>query len=339
MDLSPNDIRNYEFDTQMRGFDKEDVRSFLEDVATVLEGMKQQDLKLSMEIDSLKTQLSGLRQFEDTIKSAAIDARRNADLTVDNAKKEAELIVTRAKTEADEIIGSRASKVAHFEDQINQLQLTKKSYLAKLRNLIQSHLEMIEELSSDESEVSDPEDRVEVTESSDVTREKMEIISDEPPSPDPIRSEEANADDTIDPASSTTDEEEPEQAEDADKPVDPELAAALESYRTDQPRSSDDETQPPRSTEPAIPKVGELVETTALSTDIPEGFVVEGDDSSDKSSTDKVPTEEYGQSDSVEPNAVDIDRKPALSPDDLAGELDKVAAKFEEEMDKATQDS
>lgn len=329
MDLSPNDIRNYEFGTQMRGYDKDDVRNVLEDVATTLETMKQNDLKLSMEIDSLKTQIAGLRQFEDTIKSAAIDARRNADLTVGNAKQEAELIVSRAKTEADEIIGSRASKVTHFEDQINKLQLTKKSYLAKLRNLIKSHLEMINALAEEDPDLSAFDNDVLVTDSTDVTRSKIETIGDTPPDEEPVHAEEANAADEIIPA-------DPEPAADeADKPVDPELAAALESYKTDHQPKSDEDMSPAG---PPVPHADELIETTARAEDIPAGFVVGGKgDGSEKTGTDKIATEGKDETEAVDHNAIDIDGKTSMSPDDLADELDKVAAKFEEEMDKASQ--
>ena len=48
MDLSPNDIRNYEFPSQMRGYDKEEVDNLLEQVAAALEEARQQNLKLSM---------------------------------------------------------------------------------------------------------------------------------------------------------------------------------------------------------------------------------------------------------------------------------------------------
>ena len=91
MDLSPNDIRNYEFPTQLRGYEKDEVDKFKDQVAEAIEQLKQENLKYSMEIESIKGQLSGLRQFEDAIKSAAIDARRNADLTIANAKKKPSL--------------------------------------------------------------------------------------------------------------------------------------------------------------------------------------------------------------------------------------------------------
>ena len=109
MDLSPNDIRNYEFPSQMRGYDKDEVDSLLEQIAAAMEEIKQVNLNLSMELDSVKGQLQGLRQFEDTIKSAAIDARRNADLTMDNAKQEAELLLGKAKNEAEKIIESKSN--------------------------------------------------------------------------------------------------------------------------------------------------------------------------------------------------------------------------------------
>ena len=72
MSLTPNDIRNYEFSNQMRGYDKEEVDDFLEQTARALEEVKQENLKLSMEMDSLKSQLAGLRQFEDKIGRAHV---------------------------------------------------------------------------------------------------------------------------------------------------------------------------------------------------------------------------------------------------------------------------
>ena len=129
MDLTPNDVRSFEFSTQMRGYDKDDVDSFKEQVANALENIKQENLKLSMEMESVKSQLTGLKQFEDTIKSAAIDARRNADLTVGNAKQEAELILAKAKSESGKMVLTNSNKIVELEEQISKIELTKKSYL------------------------------------------------------------------------------------------------------------------------------------------------------------------------------------------------------------------
>lgn len=144
--LSPNDIRNYEFPHQMRGYDKDEVREFLEQIAVALEDLKQDNLKVSMERDSLRTQLDALKQFEDTIKSAAIDARRNADTLVANAKREVAEILDKARREAELTVGSRKDEAALLDEQITKLQMTKASYQAKLKHLIESHLELVDEV-------------------------------------------------------------------------------------------------------------------------------------------------------------------------------------------------
>lgn len=352
MDLSPNDIRSYEFAHQMRGYDREEVDNFLEQVATALEALKQDNLKLSMEIDSLKTQLAGLRQFEDTIKSAAIDARRNADMTVANAKKEAELILSRAKTEAQEIVGSRAQKVSAIEEQITKLELAKKSYLSKLRNLIKSHLEILEEVASIESAATESKSAIEVTESTEVTRKKLETIATKPTKAEPIKTEEAKAAEKIVPASPGAAEAEPsptatedvsddDQGRQPERVVDPELAAALESYqRKDEPVA--EQQEPPLPKADYVPAPGQLIETTARAEDVPEGFIAKDDAKQATNATDKVPTPAAGQPSPTEHNAIHIDaaadskkNHSSIGPEDLAEELDRVVAKFEEEMDKA----
>ena len=336
MDLSPNDVRNYEFSTQMRGYARDDVDDFREQIAAAMEILKQENHKLSMEIDSVKMQLSGLRHFEDTIKDAAIDARRNADMTVANAKSEAELIVSRAKTEVSEIIGSRARKVHEFEEEIVRLQRMKKSYLSKLHSLIKSHLDLLDEVTGKDSDTEG--DGLEVTASSEVSRRKLETVGSRPEKLRPIRTEEANAADTIVPASATAESGVNENAEGA---VDPELAAALEKYqyKKETPDSPPMDTSMPP--EP-VPMPGEMVETTARAEDVPPGFISVDAEGTRTGATDKIATPHDDAETSAGQPPTDSRPTADLSedgadepPENLAEELDKVVAKFEEEMDKA----
>ncbi len=144
--LSPNDIRNYEFSNQMRGYDKDEVREFLEQVAVTLETLKQENLKLSMQADSLKSQLEAVKQFETAIKDAAIDARKNADQTIANAKKQAEEILEQANKEVEEAVGSREQRIRQVEAQLVKLEATRTNYLSKLRDMIESHRDLINDI-------------------------------------------------------------------------------------------------------------------------------------------------------------------------------------------------
>lgn len=344
MDLTPNDVRNYEFSNQMRGYSKDEVDAVLDQVAGALEATKQEQLKLSMEMESLRSQLSGLKQFEETIKSAAIDARRNADMTVANAKQEADMIMSKARQEAEELVNKKAQSLAEIENQITKLSLTKKSYLNKIRQMIQSHLEMIEEIdTSDIDRITGGKgQKLDITESKDVTTEHRETLASKP-----LKAEEPAEDEEIEQQASlkAEEEEETEIAEDlkeairSDEPegeqsegvIDPELAAALENYKKAAARTTIQ--QQPAAAKPA-PRPDEVIETNKRAEDIPDGFIAREPGLPLDPTTDKMKVASKPARVSIEPNAINPDKQP-LSPDNIASELDEVAARFEEEMSKA----
>lgn len=359
MDLSPNDIRNCEFSNQMRGYSKDEVDSLLDQVAAALDAVKQENLKLSMQVDSLNSQLTALRQFEDTIKSAAIDARRNADTTVANAKEEAEEILSEARDESERLLGSRTEQLAALDSKIASADLAKKSYLNKVHGVITSHLEIIDHLmkakpdssTNDEDQDSDVDTdsgRIEVTESGEVDRKQMETIGTPSRPEEPIRTEDANAADKIVEVSPATDSDATASSDsdantdeaDSPKPVDPELAEALQKYQNrDSSPAEDSDAQSPSDIMPPPP--GQLVETTAHAEDIPPGFIVgpseSGNDShaDHETATDRMKVSNAGPGNQT--NDAQTNGEPIADPEALAEELDKVVAKFEEEMDKAAQ--
>ncbi|HWR81806.1 MAG TPA: DivIVA domain-containing protein [Candidatus Deferrimicrobium sp.] len=345
MDLSPNDIRNYQFATQMRGYARDAVDAFREQMAVVLETARQEHLRLSMEVESLKTQLAALRQFEDTIKSAAIDARRNADMTVANAKKEADLILGHAKAEAEKVLGSRGRKATEIDEQITRLQLAKRSYLSKLRRLIKSHLQVLDEIASGAIGAATQES-LEVTDSTEISRGNRETFASTPDTSQPIKTEQAKAGEQIVSLSMTGDAMAPAAsasdgapASDSFTPptarsVDPELVAALRHYRhQDEPSAAS--TPAPHSVPETMPPPASLVETKADVGEIPMTYVSADD-------TGRISVRGGTDSRGAAATAVAVQAKPVatagdarISPDRLAEELDRVVAKFEEEMDKA----
>jgi cell division initiation protein len=349
MSLSPNDIRTHGFHNQMRGYDKEAVDNFKEEMAAALETARQENLKLSMEIESLKSQLAGMKQFEDTIKNAAIDARRNADQTVAAAKKEAETMIVKARKEADQELAVRAAMLNQIEEQITKIGLSKKSYLAKVRSMIQSHLDLIDEIGGEPRDRSQFDEMIEVTDSKEVDAKVRETVATRP-SGKPLKTEDAGEPGSV--AANLSDSAKTDLAkalkgalhEDEPKPpepdpfntpgIDPELAAALASYKNLQKNKAVDDA--PRPTTPPPP----VVETSARAEDIPDGFIAREPKPAREQGTQRVSLPDKSTSLGVEHNTIDIDtpadaKQSALSPENLAGELDQVVAKFEEEMDKA----
>jgi DivIVA domain-containing protein len=349
MEFSPNDIRNADFPASMRGYDKQEVKKYLEQIASSLEKIKQDNLRLSMEGDSLRTQITALRSFEDTIKSAAIDARRNADATIASAKHEAEQIVLHARRDAEAAIGNRTAKILEIEGQLESLELTKKSYIGKFRMLMQTHLEIVEEIASgtktsapSPTRTSAPnasptewQDNIQVTDSSDITRKSREHVSSRPTVQEPVFVEEANAVGSIVSMKATS--HQPFEKS-AGKPVDPELAAALEQYvhhggerpeseQTTYTRSSQRTTEAPPHEEVSYDFEPQGNDHNNLSIDAKGQSEHEPTDEKVLGSS-VISFEQLGKPMSPAPDT-------QLGPESLAAELDRVVAKFEEEMSKA----
>ena len=324
MALTPNDIRQYEFDTQMRGYNKDEVEDLLEQIARAMEADKQDNLKLSMEVDSIKTQLSSLREFEDSIKNAAIDARRNADRTVEDAKNEAQQMIDEAKKQAADLIVAEKEQLRDLELRVERAKVSKRSYLESLRELMQSHLKILEAI--DTSDLEDIDDHFEVTNSSEVERDQMETLADQGEKSNPITTEEANATGKVIPVTKQPDSN--PQTKPENDPIDPELAAALANYQTRVDRQDEPSMEP--SPLPGTPAV---VETNQVAEDIPPGFFAK-DPKTGEDITGKIRIAQ-----AVKAKQQTTPEQPAakVPPAELANQLDKVVAKFEEELDKAAQ--
>ena len=321
MELTPNDIRNFEFSSVLRGYDKQAVDTFKEQVALTLETLKQDNLRLTMEVESTRIQLSALKQFEDAIKNAAIDARRNADQTMANARKEAEQLLSQAASESEQVMNTRSQRHTELESSIAKLDLAKKSYIGHLRQLISSHLEWLEEFAIADGRQSLIEDdnKLDVTETSELITTKRETVATEPSKQPNVVLEEANAAGKIITAAH---EEIPQQPEvEALKaaiqdlpnrqPIDPELAQALENYRK-------------LSASPSHESTGKI--KTALPHPEPGGFVTRDGDTIADTPTGKI---------KIDVRSTQPAPKNAKPDDEIADVLDKVVSKFEEEMDKA----
>lgn len=146
MELTPNEIRNQRFSQAFRGYNKTEVDAFLAGVATSLEEARVQAIKLTEEKEALAQRYQELKNIEETIKMAVMEAQRGAELMLSNARKEADLLVAEARRRRDELIEERHRKAAELERRIEELDFTRRSLYTKLRADIGAHLKLLENL-------------------------------------------------------------------------------------------------------------------------------------------------------------------------------------------------
>lgn len=144
MDLTPNDIRNQKFSASFRGYTKDEVDAFMDSVASALEETRVQAMKLGEEKETLNRRYQDLRNIEETIKAAVVEAQKGAENILANARKEAELIVAESKRQRDLAIEEKHRKLAEMEMRMEELEFTRKSLFTRLRADIGVTLKLLE---------------------------------------------------------------------------------------------------------------------------------------------------------------------------------------------------
>jgi DivIVA domain-containing protein len=138
MALQPIDIRHQEFSSQMFGYDKKQVRLFLEQIAaeyedtyrkTEKEFQKQQNLQYEVKQEAVQASqaVEDLKRREELISRTLVFAERTKADIIANARKEGENIIQeaeikakRAIQEAKQYLGVLEHQYVHLKEQKRQ---------------------------------------------------------------------------------------------------------------------------------------------------------------------------------------------------------------------------
>ncbi|HEX2896716.1 MAG TPA: hypothetical protein VHP63_01520, partial [candidate division Zixibacteria bacterium] len=223
------------------------------------------------------------------------------------------------------------------------IEQNRKTYLGKLRNLVSSHLDLVEKESVSElREVISPASDIKVTESKDITPDKMDTIA------GPLDEEKDTGKNDVPMELRTTVHgdslEEPDRVEEGDVA----LTEALRKYNQVKEAHPNylkdkDEDHPEPVPSLASPKK-KWAETTTRAEEVPPEFIAKRPGESAPASASQ---HNASSSQSMEPNPMLMEEMEAAevaktTPKtgrtgkvDVAKEFDEIAAKFNEEMDKA----
>lgn len=150
MRLSPLDIKKQEFKRLMRGYDPEEVHTFLEMVAEEFEILQREKNRLEDEALKLRTQLHDYQEVERTLKQTLMNAQESVQLSRDNSKREADLLLREAELQAEKILEEARHKLAQLKNDLQIVRAQKDSFARRLRHLLESQLELIGVLELDD---------------------------------------------------------------------------------------------------------------------------------------------------------------------------------------------
>jgi len=144
MRITPLDIQQKQFPVKFRGFDEEEVDSFLELIREEMEELLRENASMREESKRLEKQLKEYKNIESTLKDTLVATQQMVEDYKNTAKKDAELIIKEAELKAEEIIKNAQEKVIKIHEDIADLKGVRRHFKEEVRRLIESHVRMLD---------------------------------------------------------------------------------------------------------------------------------------------------------------------------------------------------
>ncbi len=144
MRITPLDIQQKQFPMKFRGFDVDEVYSFLELMREEMEELIRENASLKEQLSRADTHLREYGDMEVTLRETLITAQQMVEEYKTNARKEAELILKEAELKAESMMGESQEKVVKIHEDIVELKGIRRHFKEEVKRLIESHLRMLE---------------------------------------------------------------------------------------------------------------------------------------------------------------------------------------------------
>ncbi|WP_295746781.1 DivIVA domain-containing protein [uncultured Limosilactobacillus sp.] len=154
MTLTADDIKNKQFDSKMRGYDRGEVDDFLKSVSETITALTDQNRQLAEENQTAKEQLRYFTEMKDSLNKSILVAQEAADKVKTNAKREAEImvreaqkqatdIVAEANSKANQVIETSADDTRKLTTETNDLKKQTRIFRQRLQVMLESQLEVV----------------------------------------------------------------------------------------------------------------------------------------------------------------------------------------------------
>jgi cell division initiation protein len=167
MDMSPDMIREQRFKVKLSGFDKNEVITFLMDIAEDMEEIVEENRLLKSEIETVQRRQKDLEDLFLSVKQFSEEKRKQVELDTQNLlsnaerkaselESSAERKLSDAETKAQELIAQTSQKAREIlrdiektkvdlEQEVAMLREKKSSFLSEIQGVLHSYQSWVRE--------------------------------------------------------------------------------------------------------------------------------------------------------------------------------------------------
>jgi cell division initiation protein len=144
MKITPLDIQQMVFRVKFRGYDREEVNRFLEEVAQTVESLNRDNAALRERIAFLEQQVTELKRTETTLSNTLVSAQSLADDVKRSAHRDAELVVKEAELKAGELFRQARVELANTQRDLSMLQKQRLLMVERMRATLHTFERMLD---------------------------------------------------------------------------------------------------------------------------------------------------------------------------------------------------
>lgn len=138
--LSPIDIQHAEFTRSLNGFDRKEVRAFLERISVEVEGSLRELQALQQKLTEAQARMTELKAAEAELQRAVVAAERISSDMKENARREALLLLEEAERERSERLRQGDQALQRSQAELARLQHERSLFKEQFRGLLQAYL-------------------------------------------------------------------------------------------------------------------------------------------------------------------------------------------------------
>ena len=116
--ITPLDIENKEFKKGLRGYNENEVDSYLDEIKKEYENLYRENIELKDKLNALTEQIKRYKTIEETLKETLIVAQQTAEEVNASAQRKSSLIIDEAHHQAKKIVEQANNDVIQIKKDI-----------------------------------------------------------------------------------------------------------------------------------------------------------------------------------------------------------------------------
>lgn len=136
MRITPLDIQKHRFRTTFRGYDADEVRTFLVSFAEQYEMVVRENNQLREQVALLREQVREHEDRERILKDTLLAAQAAANEVRAQAHREAEIVVKEAEFKAEKMMEVARDRIGRYEGRLMELKALRRELVERVRGML-----------------------------------------------------------------------------------------------------------------------------------------------------------------------------------------------------------